>query len=113
MEKNLTWKEFSSTKMAVGTIVEVREFPEARKPAWKLEIDFGVVIGILKSSAQITDLYTANELVGRQIIAVVNFPAKQIGPFMSECLVLGAVGDERGIVILQPERKVANGLLVG
>lgn len=112
MEKNLSWASFEKVKMAVGTIVTATDFPEARNPAWKLEIDFGDSIGKLKSSAQITDLYSKEELLGRQVIAVVNFPPKQIGPFMSECLVLGAVDDARGVILLQPERSVENGLLI-
>ena len=94
--------------MRVGTILEAHEFPEARNPAYQLKIDFGEY-GIKKSSAQITDLYTPNDLVGRQIIAVVNFPPKQIGKFFSECLVLGLVGDQKLITLLQPERPVSNG----
>lgn len=94
--------------MRVGTILEAREFPEARNPAYQLNIDFGEY-GIKKSSAQITDLYSPNDLVGRQIIAVVNFPPKQIGKFFSECLVLGLVGDQKLITLLQPERPVSNG----
>lgn len=94
--------------MRVGTILEAHEFPEARNPAYQLNIDFGEY-GIKKSSAQITDLYSPNDLVGRQIIAVVNFPPKQIGKFFSECLVLGLVGDQKLITLLQPERPVSNG----
>ena len=91
---DLTWNEFERTDMRVGTIVEVNDFPEARKPAFQLTIDFGAEIGIRKSSAQITKRYKKEDLVNRQIVAVVNFPRKQIGKFMSECLVLGAVGEE-------------------
>jgi tRNA-binding protein len=112
MEKNLSWSAFEKVKMAVGTVLSASDFPEARNPAWKLEIDFGAAIGTLKSSAQITDLYGKSDLVGKQVVAVVNFPPKQIGPFMSECLVLGAVGDDRGVILLQPERKVENGLMI-
>ena len=93
MEKpNLTWAEFERVEMRIGTIINVHDFPEARKPAFQLTIDFGTEIGIKKSSAQITKHYQKKELIGRQIVAVINFPKKQIGPFMSECLVLGAVG---------------------
>lgn len=99
--------------MRVGTIIDVNDFPEARKPAYQLTIDFGAAIGIRKSSAQITKRYNKEELKGRQIIAVVNFPKKQIGPFMSECLVLGAVGKEGDIVLLSPDFKVENGLRIG
>ena len=109
----ISWSEFEKVEMRVGTIVEVNDFPEARKPAYQLTIDFGNEIGILKSSAQITKRYQKGDLPNRQIIAVVNFPKKQIGKFMSECLVLGAVGDESDIVLLQPDFKVENGLRIG
>ncbi|MFL9837418.1 tRNA-binding protein [Flavobacterium sp. ST-75] len=109
----LTWEEFEKTEMRVGTITEVNDFPEARKPAYQLVIDFGETIGIRKSSAQITKRYTKEQLTGRQIVAVVNFPKKQIGKFMSECLVLGAVGADNDIVLLAPDFKVENGLRIG
>lgn len=109
----LTWEEFEKTEMRVGTILEVNDFPEARKPAYQLTIDFGSEIGIRKSSAQITKRYTKEALMGRQIVAVVNFPKKQIGKFMSECLVLGAVGQEGDIILLAPDFKVENGLRIG
>lgn len=109
----LTWEEFEKTEMRVGTIVEVNDFPEARKPAYQLTIDFGTEIGVRKSSAQITKRYVKEELAGRQIVAVVNFPKKQIGKFMSECLVLGAVGQEGDVILLAPDFKVENGLRIG
>jgi len=109
----LTWDEFEKVAMHVGTIMEVNDFPEARRPAYQLTIDFGTEIGILKSSAQITKRYKKDELVNRQIIAVVNFPKKQIGKFMSECLVLGSVGTDNDIVLLAPDFRVENGLRVG
>ena len=109
----LTWEEFEKVEMHVGTIIEVHDFPEARKPAYQLTIDFGTEIGIRKSSAQITRRYTKEELFHRQIIAVVNFPRKQIGKFMSECLVLGSVGADNDIVLLAPDFKVENGLRIG
>ncbi|MUV02930.1 tRNA-binding protein [Flavobacterium rakeshii] len=109
----LTWEEFEKTEMRVGTITEVNDFPEARKPAYQLVIDFGETIGIRKSSAQITKRYTKEQLAGRQIVAVVNFPKKQIGKFMSECLVLGAMGADNDIVLLAPDFKVENGLRIG
>jgi|SRR5690606_28764442 len=109
----LTWEEFEKTEMRVGTITEVNDFPEARKPAYQLVIDFGEAIGIRKSSAQITKRYTKEQLTGRQIVAVVNFPKKQIGKFMSECLVLGAMGADNDIVLLAPDFKVENGLRIG
>ncbi len=106
---DLTWNEFERVEMRVGTILEVKDFPEARKPAYQLTIDFGIGIGIRKSSAQITKHYKKEDLLDRQIIAVVNFPKKQIGNFMSECLVLGAVESDGGVVLLQPGLKVENG----
>lgn len=109
----LTWEEFEKVKMRVGTIIEVNDFPEARKPAYQLRIDFGQIIGIKKTSAQITKRYLKDELVGKQIIAVVNFPTKQIGKFNSECLILGSIGDENDIVLLSTDKKVDNGLRVG
>ncbi|MNL19491.1 tRNA-binding protein YgjH [compost metagenome] len=110
---DLTWNEFERTDMRVGTILEVNDFPEARKPAYQLTIDFGSEIGIRKSSAQITKRYQKEDLVNRQIVAVVNFPRKQIGKFMSECLVLGAVGEEGDVILLAPDFKIPNGLRIG
>lgn len=110
---DLTWNEFERTDMRVGTIVEVNDFPEARKPAYQLTIDFGAEIGIRKSSAQITKRYKKEDLVDRQIVAVVNFPKKQIGKFMSECLVLGAMGEEGDVILLAPDFKIENGLRIG
>lgn len=110
---DLTWSEFERTDMRVGTIIEVNDFPEARKPAFQLTIDFGSEIGIRKSSAQITKRYQKDDLVNRQIVAVVNFPRKQIGKFMSECLVLGAVGEEGDVILLAPDFKIPNGLHIG
>ena len=109
----LTWNEFERTDMRVGTIIAVNDFPEARKPAYQLTIDFGVEIGIRKSSAQITKRYKKEELLNRQIVGVVNFPKKQIGKFMSECLVLGAVGEEGDVILLAPDFKIENGLRIG
>ncbi|QSW90034.1 tRNA-binding protein [Flavobacterium endoglycinae] len=110
---DLTWNEFERTDMRVGTILEVNDFPEARKPAYQLTIDFGLEIGIRKSSAQITKRYKKEDLINRQIVAVVNFPRKQIGKFMSECLVLGAVGEEGDVILLAPDFKIENGLRIG
>jgi tRNA-binding protein len=110
---DLTWNEFERTDMRIGTIIEVNDFPEARKPAFQLTIDFGADIGIRKSSAQITKRYQKEDLVNRQIVAVVNFPRKQIGKFMSECLVLGAVGEEGDVILLAPDFKIENGLRIG
>ncbi|MGO4773007.1 tRNA-binding protein [Flavobacterium sp. W22_SRS_FK3] len=110
---DLTWNEFERTDMRVGTIIDVNNFPEARKPAYQLTIDFGLEIGIRKSSAQITKRYLKEDLLNRQIVAVVNFPKKQIGKFMSECLVLGAVGEEGDVILLAPDFKIENGLRIG
>ena len=110
---DLTWAEFERVEMRVGTILEVNDFPDARKSTYQLTIDFGSTIGIRKSSAQITKRYCKEELIHRQIIAVVNFPKKQIGKFMSECLVLGAVGEEGDVVLLAPDFKIENGLRIG
>ena len=110
MEKIITFEDFSKVDLRIGTIVEVNDFPEARNPAYQLTIDFGG-LGIRKSSAQITTLYGKDELLGRQIVAVVNFPKKQIAKFMSECLVTGAVLG-KDVILLQPENKVPNGSVV-
>ncbi|MFP9118038.1 tRNA-binding protein [Flavobacterium sp. RNTU_13] len=109
----LTWEEFEKTEMRVGTIVSANDFPEARKPAYQLTIDFGTEIGIRKTSAQITKRYSKEALINRQVIAVVNFPKKQIANFMSECLVLGAVGEAGDVVLLSTDVKVENGLRIG
>lgn len=109
---DLTWQEFDRVEMYVGTIVEVNDFPEARKSAYQLMIDFGEAIGVRKSSAQITKRYSKADLLQRQIVAVINFPKKQIGKFMSECLVLGAVGEEGDVVLLAPDFKTKNGLKI-
>lgn len=107
----ITWNDFEKVEMRVGTITDVNDFPEARKPAYQLTIDFGSEIGIKKSSAQITKRYSKEELIGKQIIAVVNFPKKQIGKFMSECLVLGSVNKDE-VVLLSSDLKVENGLRI-
>ncbi len=107
----ITWNDFEKVEMRVGTILEANDFPEARKPAYQLTIDFGSEIGIKKSSAQITKRYSKEELIGKQIIAVVNFPKKQIGKFMSECLVLGSVNEDK-VVLLSSDLKVENGLRI-
>jgi tRNA-binding protein len=107
----IEYSDFEKVEMRTGTIIKVEEFPQARKPAYKLLIDFGPA-GIRKSSAQITVMYNANDLLGRQVIAVLNFPPKQIGNFISECLVLGAVQANGSVVLLQTERVTENGLLI-
>ncbi|MDR6967557.1 tRNA-binding protein [Flavobacterium arsenatis] len=113
MHSEISWSDFEKVEILVGTITAVNDFPEARKPAFQLTIDFGDRVGIRKSSAQITKLYNKEHLLNRQIVAVVNFPKKQIGKFMSECLVLGAVGEEGDVVLLSPDFQVANGLRIG
>lgn len=105
----IDWGDFEQVELRVGTVVLAEEFPEARKPAWKLTVDFGQEFGTRRSSAQITDLYTREELVGKQVLAVTNFPPKQIGPFMSECLVTGFVTDSGAVVLAVPDKPVADG----
>lgn len=102
VEQSLTWEGFEAVDMRVGKVLEVQDFPEARRPAWKLRIDFGPEIGERRSSAQIKN-YDRSELEGRQVVAVVNFPPKQIGPFMSECLVLGAIAADGSVILLEPD----------
>ena len=106
--ETITWRDFERVELRVGTVLRVDEFPEAKRPAYKLTIDFGE-IGIKRSSAQITALYAAAELVGKQVVAVVNFPPKQVANFMSEVLVTGFSDAEGAIVLLHPERPVPNG----
>ena len=109
MSDTITFADFERVDIRIGTIVEVEPFPEARKPAFKLKIDFGSVIGIKKSSAQITKHYTPELLLGRQVAAVVNFPPRQIGPFMSEVLTLGFPDADGGVVLISPSLDVPNG----
>lgn len=110
MEKIITFEDFTKIDLRVGTIIEVNDFPEARKPAYQLTIDFGH-LGIKKSSAQITTLYKKEDLLNKQIVAVVNFPKKQIAKFMSECLVVGAV-KANDVYLLKPEIRVRNGAVI-
>lgn len=106
----ISWEDFEKVEIRVGTVTGVEEFPEARKPAWKLVVDFGELVGARRSSAQITDLYDRDDLLGKQVVAVVNFPPKRIGPFVSECLVTGFVQDDGSVVLAVPDKPVANGL---
>lgn len=108
----LTWQDFEKVEMRTGTVLTADDFPKAKNPSYKLTIDFGP-LGIKKTSAQITKLYQKEELIGKQVIAVVNFPPKQIADFMSECLVLGAVGDDKEVTLLTPNLPVSNGLRIG
>jgi tRNA-binding protein len=109
----ISWNDFEKIDIRAGTIIEINDFPKARKPAYKLVIDFGKELGIKRSSAQITALYTKDELVNRQVIAVVNFPPKQIADFTSECLVLGVYDENKDIILLQPGKPVTNGMKIG
>ena len=108
----VTWDDFEKIDMRAGTIVEINDFPKAKKPAYQLKIDFGE-FGIKASSAQITSFYTKDSLLGKQVIAVVNFPPKQIANFISECLVLGVYNENKEVILLQPERGVSNGGKIG
>lgn len=105
----ITYDDFLNVDIRVGTVVDVQDFPEARRPAWKLWIDFGEEVGVKKSSAQITQHYTKDDLMGRQVAAVVNFAEKQIGPFMSQCLTLGFMDEDNNVVLVGPDQKVPNG----
>lgn len=111
MSETITWPDFAKIEMRVGTIIKIADFPEALNPAYQIHVDFGEEIGIRKTSAQITGRYEKDELLNRQVVAVVNFPKKQISNFMSECLILGAV-DGSDVVLLQPEVSVVNGLKI-
>ncbi len=108
----INWEEFEKVDIRTGTIIEVNDFPKAKKPAYQLTLDFGA-LGIKKSSAQIETLYSKEQLIGKQILAVVNFPPKQIANFISECLVLGVVDDPRGVILIEPDTKTNNGLKIG
>jgi len=111
--QEISWDEFAAVELRVGTIVEVEDFPEAHRPAYKVTADFGPAIGIRKASAQITTHYSKEDLLGKQIVGVVNFPPKQIGPMRSEFLLTGFYRADRSVVIAIPERDVPNGAKLG
>jgi tRNA-binding protein len=113
MNNLISWNDFEKIQIYIGTIIEATDFKDARKPAYQLKIDFGSIIGIKKSSAQITKQYTELELIGKQVVAVLNFPTKQIANFMSECLILGSIGEDNDIVLLSSDKPVKNGLRIG
>jgi tRNA-binding protein len=112
MSETITWQDFEKVELRAGTIIEVNDFPKARKPAFKLLIDFGTEIGIKRSSAQITKRYTKEELLGKQVICVTNFPARQIADFMSEVLTTGFILENGEVVLSEPQQKVPNGSLL-
>ncbi|MDC7231626.1 MAG: tRNA-binding protein [Spirochaetales bacterium] len=107
--KEISWNEFEQVELRVGTIIKAEVFKEARKPAYKLQVDFGSEIGIKKSSAQITVHYSCEELIGKQVVGVVNFPVKQIGPIRSECLVTGFYDENGAVVLCVPDKKMTPG----
>ena len=109
----ISWQQFEAVEMRAGTIIAVEDFPEARKPAYKITVDFGPELGIRKTSAQVKALYTREALVGRQVMGVVNFPPKQIGPVRSEFLLTGFYNEDGAVVLAVPERPVQNGARLG
>ena len=109
----IKWDDFEKIDMRAGTIIGVNDFPNARKPAYRLTIDFGEEIGLKRSSAQVTVHYKKEDLLNRMVIAVINFPPKQIADFISECLVLGVYDENKDVILLQPERDVKNGMRIG
>jgi tRNA-binding protein len=109
----IDWSDFEKVDMRLGTVISCEIFPEARKPAYKMNIDFGDEIGVRKSSAQITDHYQPEEMIGKQVIAVVNFAPKQIGPFMSECLVLGCYAADGSVILIRADQAMVNGSILG
>lgn len=111
--ETIEWDQFARVEMRAGTVIEANAFPEARKPAYRLKVDFGPELGVLQSSAQITEHYAARELVGRQVMAVVNFPPKQIGPMRSECLVTGFYREDGSVVLAVPDKPVPDGARLG
>lgn len=110
IKKEISWNDFEIVELRTGTVVAVEDFPEARKPAYKITVDFGEEFGIKKTSAQVTDLYSKEDLLGKQITGVINFPKKQIGPIMSEFLLTGFIQDDKSVVLCVPDKKCKNGL---
>jgi len=108
--RNIHWEDFKKIDIRVGTIIEANDFPEAIKPAYKLKVDLGEEIGVKNTSAQITSLYKKNDLINKQVLVVVNFPPKKIGPFISECLITGFYTNDKDVVLAVPGEKIKNGL---
>ena len=111
--QEISWQDFERVELRVGTVVAAEPFPEARKPAYKLTVDFGPEVGTRRSSAQLTAHYSREELVGRQVVGVVNFPAKRIGPFVSECLITGFYREDGTVILAVPDKPVPNGAKLG
>ena len=109
---NITWEEFLKIEIRVGTIIEINDFPEAIKPAYKIKVDLGEEFGIKQSSAQITDLYSKEDLINKQVVVVVNFPPKKIGSFISECLITGFYRNDKKVVLAVPDQSISNGSLL-
>jgi len=109
---NITWEEFLKVEIRVGTIIEINDFPEAIKPAYKIKVDLGEQLGIKQSSAQITDLYSKEDLINKQVVVVVNFPPKKIGSFISECLITGFYRNDKKVVLAVPDKSISNGSLL-
>ena len=112
MTKNVNWNDFQKIEIRIGTIIEVNDFPEAIKPAYQIKVDLGEEFGIRQSSAQITDLYSKTDLINKQVIVVVNFPPKKIGPFTSECLVTGFYGNDNKVILAIPDKPIPNGTIL-
>lgn len=111
--EEIAWRDFERVELRVGTVIAVESFPEARKPAYKLTVDFGPEIGTRRSSVQITAHYSREDLVGRQVVGVVNFPPKRIGPFLSECLITGFYREDGTVILAVPDKPVPNGAKLG
>ena len=111
-KKNITWDDFKKIELRIGTIIEINDFPEAIKPAYQITVDLGEKIGTKKTSAQITEIYSKDQLMNKQVIVVVNFPPKKIGPFISECLITGFYKTNSSVVLAVPDKKIPNGSLL-